>query len=245
MGANSMACVNGKGWPRLAVSDGALEALKWLALLLMTADHANKFLFNGTNGAVFAAGRLAMPLFVFVLAYNLARPGVLERGGYLRTMLRLALFGVLSLPAFTIMGGLNAALRPLNIMFTLLVLAATLCLLEGRTTGNCIAAAVVFLAGGINVEFWWPAPAFGVAVWWYSKRPGALPLLLALASLAALQFVNGKMWALAAVPVIFLASLADPLVPRLRWVFYIYYPLHLFVLCWIRFPMAKAGYLFF
>lgn len=240
-----MACVSGLGWPRLAVSDGALEALKWLALLLMTADHANKFLFNGTNGAVFAAGRLAMPLFVFVLAYNLARPGVLERGGYVRTMLRLALSGILSMPAFTIMGGLNAALGPLNIMFTLLVLAATLCLLEGRTTINCIAAAVVFLAGGINVEFWWPAPAFGIAVWWYSKRPGMAPPILALAALTALYLVNGNLWASAAVPVILLASLTNPSIPRLRWAFYAYYPLHLFALCWIRVPMAKAGYLFF
>lgn len=240
-----MACVSGIGWPRLAVSDGALEALKWLALLLMTADHVNKFLFNGTDSFIFAAGRLAMPLFVFVLAYNLARPGVLERGGYARTIWRLAVSGVLSLPAFTIMGGFNAALRPLNIMFTLLVLASTLYLIEGRTTGNYIAAAIAFLAGGINVEFWWPAPAFGIAVWWYSKRPGAVPLLVALAALAALHFVNGNLLALVAVPVIFLASLADPPVPRLRWVFYVYYPFHLFALCWIRVPMAKAGYLFF
>ena len=240
-----MAGAGGLAWPRLVVSDGTLEALKWLALLLMTADHANKFLFNGTNGAVFAAGRLAMPLFVFVLAYNLARPGVSERGGYARTMRRLALSGVLSLPAFSIMGGFNAALRPLNIMFTLLVLTATLDLVEGRTAGNCIAAAVVFLAGGAGVEFWWPALAIGIAVWWYSKRPGMLPPLLALAALAALYFVNGNLWASAAVPVIFLTSLADPPVPRLRWAFYAYYPLHLFALCWIRVPMAKAGYLFF
>lgn len=240
-----MAGKSGFAWPRLVVSDGALEVLKWLALLLMTADHANKFLFNGTNGAVFAAGRLAMPLFVFVLAYNLARPGVLERGSYARTMRRLALSGVLSMPAFTIMGGLDAALRPLNIMFTLLILTATLNLIEGRTTGDCMAAAVLFLTGGASVEFWWPALAFGIAVWWYSKRPCALPPILALAALAALHFVNGNLWASAAVPVIFLASLADPHVPRLRWAFYAYYPLHLFVLCWIRVPMAKAGYLFF
>lgn len=236
---------NNSGWPRLGVSDGALEALKWLALLLMTADHVNKFLFNGTNDAVFAAGRLAMPIFVFVLAYNLARPGVVERGGYTRTMRRLALSGVLSMPAFTIMGGLNAALRPLNIMFTLLVLAATLCLLEGRTTVQYTAASVLFLAGGINVEFWWPSLAFGAAVWWYCKRPGALPPLLALTALASLYFVNGNLWALAAVPVIGLASVTDLPVPRSRWIFYAYYPLHLFALCWIRVPMAKAGYLFF
>jgi hypothetical protein len=232
-------------WPRLFVSDGTLEALKWLALLLMTADHINKFLFNGTNGAVFAAGRVVLPLFVFVLSYNLARPGVLEAGGYARTMRRLAVFGVLAVPAFSFMGGLNAALRPLNIMFTLLVLTATLHLVEGRTPGKLAAAVVVFLAGGAGVEYWWPAPAFGLAVWLYGKRPGPLPLIIALTALAALYFINGNFWALAALPVVVLASLIDLPVPRLRWIFYAYYPLHLFALCLIRIPMSKAGYLFF
>ena len=85
---------------RLVVHDGSLEALKWIALVLMTGDHVNKYLFNGTIPALFNAGRVALPLFIFVLAYNLARPGTLERGAYPRTMKRLALFGVLATPAF-------------------------------------------------------------------------------------------------------------------------------------------------
>ncbi|MEO9227811.1 MAG: TraX family protein [Devosia sp.] len=45
---------------------------------------------------------------------------------------------------------------------------------------------------------------------------------------------------------IFLATAQfDPVVPRLRWAFYAYYPLHLTALWLIRIPMAKAGYLFF
>lgn len=231
--------------PRLAVSDGSLEALKWLALVLMTVDHVNKFLFNGTNDAAFAAGRVAMPLFVFVLAYNLARPGVLERGAYLRTMRRLALFGVLAMPAFVVMGGISAALRPLNIMFALLALTATLNLIDRRTVGSYAAAAAVFLVGGAAVEYWWPALAFGIAVWWYRKQPGAMPLALALSALAALWFISSNLWALLAFPVVLAASLVDLRIPRLRWVFYAYYPVHLFALCLIRIPMSKAGYLFF
>lgn len=231
--------------PRLVVPDGALEALKWIALLLMTGDHVNKYLFNGTNDLLFAAGRVAMPLFVFVLAYNLARPGVLERGAYLRTMKRLALFGVLAMPAFFALGGLSAAWRPLNILFALLAVTATLYLVELRTVGGYLAAAVVFLVAGSSVEFWWPALALGLAVWWYCKRPGWMPLALTLSALAALWFINGNLWALVAVPGVLAASLVDLRVPRLRWVFYGYYPLHLFALWLIRIPMSKAGYLFF
>lgn len=65
--------------PRLFVADGTVEGLKWLGLLLMTGDHVNKYLFNGTLPFLFEAGRLAMPIFVFVLAFNLARPGQIGR----------------------------------------------------------------------------------------------------------------------------------------------------------------------
>ena len=79
--------------PRLVLADGTVEALKWFALLLMTGDHVNKYLFNGTIDWLFDAGRLCLPIFVFVLAYNLARPGVFERGAYPRTMKRMAHVG--------------------------------------------------------------------------------------------------------------------------------------------------------
>jgi hypothetical protein len=82
--------------PRLFVSDGTIEVMKWLVLLSMTSDHVNKYLFNETLPFLFEAGRVAMPLFVFVLAYNLARPGIYESGAYLRIMTRLTIFGLLS-----------------------------------------------------------------------------------------------------------------------------------------------------
>ena len=232
-------------WPRLTVSSGSLEALKWLGLLLMTADHVNKYLFNGSSAALYSSGRLAMPLFVFVLAYNLARPGALEQGVYLRTMTRLAGFGVLVLPALLTLGGPSAAWQPLNILFTLLALAVTIYLLDLRTIGGLVPAFVVFAAAGAFVEFGWPAMSLGIAVWWYCKRAGWMPTALAFASLGCLGFVNGNLWALAALPLIVIAALVDASVPRLRWMFYIYYPLHLLILSVIRIPMSKAGYLFF
>ncbi|WP_010101405.1 TraX family protein [Verminephrobacter aporrectodeae] len=66
--------------PRLVVADGTCEGLKWLALALMTGDHVNKYLFNATLPVLFEAGRLALPIFVFVLACNLARPGTCPAG---------------------------------------------------------------------------------------------------------------------------------------------------------------------
>ena len=157
---------------------------------------------------------------VFVLAYNLARPGTFERGAYPRTMKRLALFGAVASVPFIALGGLFAGWWPLNVLFTLLV-------------------------GGSSVEYWWPAAILGLAVWSYCKRPTWSAAVIALLALASLWFINRNLWALAAVPLLLVASRLDLPMPRLRWAFYAYYPLHLAALWLIRIPMSKAGYLFF
>ena len=70
--------------PRLTLTNGGAEALKWLALLLMVGDHVNKYLFNGTLPVLFEAGRICAPLFALVFAWNLARPGVAARAHVVR-----------------------------------------------------------------------------------------------------------------------------------------------------------------
>jgi hypothetical protein len=231
--------------PVLAATNGALEAIKWLALVLMTGDHVNKYLFNGTKDWLFDGGRIAMPLFVFVLAYNLARPGSVVRGAYHRTVWRLLVVGCVTMPIFVALGGLVAGWWPLNIMFTLAAIAGMVMLIERRTLAGQICAAGVFLAAGAMVEFWWSALALGLAVWLYCRRPSWMAIGLAAAALAGLWYANGNAWALAAVPIVLGASGTRLSIPRLRWVFYSYYPLHLVVLWLIRIPMSKAGYLFF
>jgi hypothetical protein len=107
-------------WPH-----GSREALKWLALFLMTGDHVNKYLFNGALPIFFEAGRLALPIFVTVLAYNLARFGTTSNGVYERTMKRLLIAGMVATLPFIALGNLRGGWWPLNVMFTLLVV--TLC----------------------------------------------------------------------------------------------------------------------
>lgn len=227
------------------VSDGTLEGLKWLGLVLMTGDHVNKDLFKATLPLLFEAGRLALPLFVFVLAHNLARPGALDPGVYRRTMLRLAIFGAIAAVPAMALGGLVGGWWPLNVLFTLLILTATLYLVERGTLASYAGAVGVFFVGGSSVEFWWPALTFGLAVWWYCKRPTLLAVALATASLAALAFINGNQWALATLPLLLLASRLDLDLPRVRWVFYAYYPAHLAAIWLIRIPMTQAGYTFY
>ncbi|MEX3581903.1 MAG: TraX family protein [Burkholderia sp.] len=240
-----VAFTNKTALPRLVISSGTIEAVKWLALLFMTGDHVNKYLLNDTVPVLFDAGRLAMPLFVFILAYNLARPDTFERSGHQRTMIRLAVFGALATPAFIALGGLLAGWWPLNIMFTLLVLTLALFLIERGGKANAIAAGAVVIVGGSSVEFWWPAIIFGLAVWFYTKRPSATALVFAVLACASLAVINRNFWALAALPAIAAATRIDVRCPRWKWAFYAYYPVHLTALWLIRIPMSHAGYLFF
>ncbi|UVW30737.1 TraX family protein [Massilia sp. H6] len=204
--------------------------MKWCALILMTLDHINKYLFNHTIPALFALGRIAMPLFVFVLAYNLARPGALEKGVYRRTATRLALYGLLACLPFIALGKVHGGWWPLNIMFTLLVATVVIGLMAkgGRL---CTTLAIgVFIVGGGLVEYWWFAVGLAVICWRYCARPATSNLVALVACFGALWLVNQNPWAFAALPLIVAAPRIELSMPRLSQIFYLYYPAHLGVL---------------
>ena len=216
--------------PRLVLADGTLEALKWLALALMTLDHVNKYLLHDAVPAMFAAGRLALPLFGFVLAYNLARPQALARGVYSRVLKRLAIFGVIASVPFIALGGLAWDWWPLNIMAMLFVAAGVMYLVEKGSKGSFALAVLFFILGGGLVEFWWPGVALCLAAWCYCKRPSWSALGVWIAALAALFVINRSLWALTVLPLVFVAAHIKLNIPRLGRVFYVYYPAHLVVL---------------
>jgi len=216
--------------PRLVITDGALEALKWLGLVLMTLDHVNKFLFAQRLPLIFEAGRVVMPLFGFVLAYNLARPGVMTSGAQVRTMKRLALYGCLATPLFVVMVGW----WPLNILFTLLLSAGTIHLLERGGAVKVTTAALLFVVAGAAVEFWWFAVLYCVSAWAYCRHATIGRLIFWIAATSALAVVNGNHWAMVALPLIMLASHLRLQMPRCRRLFYLYYPAHLAALLVIQ-----------
>lgn len=215
--------------PYLVIPNGTIEFLKWVALILMTGDHINKYLLHEANPLLFAAGRLAMPLFVFVLAFNLARPGALANGVYRRTLNRMLVFGGIAAVPHIALGSLLWHWWPLNVLFTLAVATAMLGLLD---QGRFLSATIVAGIGGALIEFWWPALLLAAALWCYVRRPSVSAAVCAVAALAAFTVFNSNWWAFGALPVILAAPFINVQVPRLRWAFYIYYPVHLTVL-WV------------
>jgi TraX protein len=216
--------------PGLRLTDGGVESLKWFALCLMTLDHVDKYLLHEREYGLFALGRIAFPLFATILAFNLARPGALERGVYKRIVIRLVIFGGVSEIPFVALGGLAWDWYPLNVLFTLLLSAAIMRLLECRVAWQIGLAVLVFLVGGAFVEFWWPGVALSVAAWLYFRRPGWAALLVWVAATTGLYMINGNFWSLVAFPIVVCAPLIQWRPPRIRWAFYAYYPTHLGVI---------------
>lgn len=222
------------------IHDGTVEAIKWLALVLMTADHVNKYLFHEQFTVILSAGRLCVPLFGFVLAYNLARSGVLDGPAIKRTLSRLALYGAAATPFFIGLGFLMGGWYPLNVLFMLF--CATL-VIYCRHQGGLpwyLLAVTVFIVGGAFVEYWWFGIAFCYASWrWVRRR--SLGWLLAMAlSCASLYVVNQTFWAMVALPIIFAAPYVQVSTPRIRNLFYVYYPAHLAVLLVLQYYLGLA-----
>ena len=218
----------------LQLADGSLEALKWFALLLMVGDHINKYLLHDSAQALFNAGRLVMPIFAVVLGYNLARPGTVASGVYPRVLTRLAVVGAVSSIPFIALGGLGWGWWPLNVMTALGLVTASLWLFDLGGPARVASGGALLVVGGFLVEFWWAILAIAVAAWLYARRPRWSALGLAAIGFASLHLVNRNEWALAALPLIALASCVNLRAPRVRWAFYAFYPLHLAVIWAVR-----------
>jgi hypothetical protein len=223
--------------PAFVVADGTLETLKWGAAALMVVDHTNKFLYAEQLPAIFQIGRIVMPTFAFVLAYNLARPGARESGARGRIIYRLAFWGLVATPMSIVLNGTLVgayAWWPFNILFTLLLIVVLVDLIEKGGAARCAAAVALFLVGGALVEFLWFGVACGLGAWAFCRKPTELRLGIWILTTLSLSVVNQNAWAIAAIPFILGASKLTLRTPRIKWAFYALYPFHLLVFMIVR-----------
>lgn len=218
--------------PVLKIDSGTLEALKWFAVLSMTIDHVNHYLLDAQVPFMFNVGRLAMPIFGFVLGYSLGHPQALSSGIYKRVSLRLLLWGSLACIPFEAMSQNPLPFWPLNIMIALLLVTLMAWLLDRGGSFRVILAIQLFTFGGLFVEFFWPGLVTCLCVWGYRRQPSWILIFVWVAALACFVVFNGNSWALAAIAILVGAPFVRVSVPRLKHIFYVYYPLHLSVI-WV------------
>lgn len=219
------------------MSSSGRELLKWIALVLMTGDHAVKVLAGGYVPVVSELGRLAFPIFALVMAYNLAQPGA----DYAKSTKRLAMWGLIAQPVHAWAFG---HWLPLNVLLTFALAAACCWSLQNRRWG-----VLVLLVGPLPlfVDYQWAGIVLVAAWWWFFKSPNVVRgngtiwvavgrFWLAVAAFAPLCVYNSNPWAFAALPLIL--WVADPVrrlpvVRRTRLGFYAYYVVHLALLAFI------------
>ncbi|HZJ92713.1 MAG TPA: TraX family protein [Thiopseudomonas sp.] len=230
---------------RLKISNTALTAIKLIGLTAMLIDHYNSFVKAEYSPLLYEIGRLALPLFVFVLGYNLAR---IPTEKMPKMMLQLLVFGVMATPLYNMLDAGLWYWWPLNILFTLMVAVGTVYLLSVPVSGRLViavrlAAVLFFIGAGSMVDYFWVGPALVLVVWrlFLTVANGERIILYGSLSVLAvlLCLLNASLAALLALPVILLLIqlYQDAQLPRMKWFFYWFYPGHLLVLLLIK-PLA-------
>lgn len=210
------------GLSRLDYSPRAFLVLKLYAITAMVLDHVDTGLLDGAAGFHATWGRTVFPVFAFILAFNLERAP--DPWHLLRSVApRMTVAGLLAMPFAAYLW----PAAPLNVMFTLALATVVVALAR---LGMVVPAVVVALALGGFVDYGWFGIAFiALGVWLRSVgllEPVGFPLVMA----ALLLPINGSWWAVAAVPLLAGALHFAGDAPRLKWLFYAFYPLHLVAL---------------
>lgn len=200
------------------ISTGAIEALKWLALVLMVGDHVNLALFDRSLPVLTEIARIVFPIFAVLLGFNLARPGVDLR----QVLLRLVLVATVAQPFHML--AFPYGFLPLNVLWTFVVAVVVMWLVQERMPA---AAVVCFLLFGLWTDYAYPGIGLVLATWFFFCKPTWGRVVAPLAFLASLALINGNFYALAALPVIALARCGQWPLQRHPRAFYVFYPVHL------------------
>lgn len=205
-----------------------LDVIKWLAIIAMTIDHINAAWFWRAYPLMYDVGRVAMPLFAGLLAYNLSRPGAMERGVYRRVLVRLLVFGGLAYPFHVL--ALGQGWATLNIMFAFAAGVASIWAIERATPWSVTVWAVCLLVAPLVLEFHWAGPLLMVAMWQVGRGTSWTRWALLAVAMTVLCIENGNAWALGALPLLAPLLRHQDYPQRSRWAswgFYVYYPAHL------------------
>jgi hypothetical protein len=209
-----------------------IELLKWIGIVSMTFDHIG-ILLLGDNDIFRMIGRLAFPIFGFVLVYNF----IYHTKSKVRYIKRIALFSLFFEPIHFLVFQNHYA--GLNIFFIYTLAISFLYLYELIQDDKIIDKVkvlflIVFLMLSIYVSQYTEYNISGVLLtisFYFSLKNkrfiGITLLFLIVLNAPAIKYIIST---LLIVPIGYYASKINITVPRSRYFFYLYYPIHILVL---------------
>ena len=214
--------------------------MKIIAAIFMLMDHIG-MLFYPTQPLWRALGRLAMPLFAYGVASGFWHTSSLKN-----YMKRMTVFAIISQSPFLWMFQVAYGRAfGLNIGFTFLIALGCLWLLksteqqsEAVKIGNYIMIGLLLiLAEGLACDYGMYGVAVVILFYEYSfKKENQLVayILFSLLTLLDSLIYNSPLQIYAVLSIVFIILLKNKRLSGLRYFFYLFYPLHMFVLVFIK-----------
>ena len=202
----------------------------------MVIDHANKFLPSLHLEFLYPVGRLAMPIFAFIFGYSLSHLKILKKEYIHKLLIRLLLTALIaSVPYIYLQKNFIAfEFWPLNIIFMFLLASIILYINTWTIKYKAIIQILLFVIGGMFVEFYWGGLLIVIFSYYFAKKPTWQNLLPIIFSLVLLMDLNGNFYAFLFLPIIYLSQFVDIKIIRIKHIFYYLYPLHLFIISLFR-----------
>ena len=221
------------------------DILKIIALVTMTIDHIGQYLtYVPFADAYRYVGRISFPIFVFLLMEHLYKKQI-----YKKYIARLSIFGVLTFVVLLPFSGLikENPIYPINILLTFLnailfLLAYEWIKKEDVSKGiKIIAQTFAFICFGmvaLACQYGISGFCYMLAIYYYFQKSSRLRYIFIMI-LSILINVTNYWWIVSLLTTLFLLQIREnKTYPRLLkhwWIFYVYYPLHLFVIMLISY----------
>jgi len=209
-----------------------IELLKWIAIILMVMDHSGRILFND-NEYLIALGRIAFPLFAYILAHNY----FFFTKNKNKQLLSILAIAIISQPIYVYVFDSNI----LNIMFTLFAGLLSINLYENlkekldriHFINSMIVLFVFIIVMGYFVEYVF----FGIflIISMYTgfklKNNNLIPVSIVLILLSNLPRLSLAPVGILSLPLILLSKKMKFKIRRVnKYLFYLFYPIHLLLL---------------
>lgn len=199
--------------------------LKIIAMVAMTIDHAN-YMFYDHVTLLNYIGRLAFPIFAWQIVVGFEKTRDVKQYAF-----RLLVLAIISQPLFTLYFGELQRVFTFNTIFTLLLGLLCLCAIKkSKQWGGvcCVVACVVAEVLHFDYGF------FGIAMivlFYLCRNDKATMVIAQVANLAVYQVLHPnsiEMYSFVAILLILLYN--DKRGYNLKYLFYVFYPLHLLIL---------------